>query len=50
VLAPVAVSVDEAPIQIEAGDAAAVTVGAGLTVTVTVAVPVHPAADVPVTV
>lgn len=32
------------------GDAIAVTMGTAFTVTVTVAVPLHPAADVPVTV
>lgn len=36
--------------QIAAGEAEAVTVGNGLTVTETLAVPVHPAAEVPVTV
>ena len=49
-LAPLAVSVEDAPMQMAVGDAVAVTVGNGLTVTVTVAVLTHPAADVPVTV
>lgn len=46
---PVAVSVDDAPAQMVAGDAEAVAAGE-LTVTVTVAVPVQPVAVVPVTV
>ena len=48
-VAPEAVSVEELPAQIVAGEAEAVTVGLGFTVTVTVAVPVHPEV-VPVTV
>jgi hypothetical protein len=49
VLAPDALSDDDWPIHIVAGEAVAVTVGKGLTVNVTVAVLVHPEV-VPVTV
>lgn len=49
-LAPDAVRDAVSPLQIDAGDASAVTVGKGFTVTVTDAVPVQPAAEVPVTV
>jgi len=48
VLAPAAVNADDAPMQIAAGDAVAVTVGVGLTVTVTLAVLWHPFALTPV--
>ncbi len=50
VLAPLAVNTDVAPLHIEVGEAAAVTVGNEFTVTLTVVVPVQPAALVPVTV
>ena len=49
-LAPLAVSVDDEPTQMEVGEADTVTDGSGLTVMVTVAVLVHPAEEVPVTV
>jgi len=48
--APEPVSVLLCPSQIAAGEAVAPTTGMGLTVTVTVEVPLHPAADKPVTV
>ena len=50
VLPPAAEMVADSPLQSEAGEALAVIVGAGFTETVTLAAPVHPAADVPVTV
>jgi hypothetical protein len=50
VLAPAAVSVDEAPEHIVAGVADTVTLGKGLIVIVTVPVPVHPFGVVAVTV
>ena len=49
VLAPLAVSVTELPIQIGDG-VGTVTTGSGFTVTVTCAVAEHPLASVPVTV
>jgi len=48
--APEPVSVLLCPVQIAAGEAVAPTTGMGLTVTVTVEVPLHPAADKPITV
>jgi len=50
VLPPAAVSVDDPPGHIEAGEAAAVIVGRGFTVTVTDAVLWHPFTSTPVTV
>ena len=48
-MAPLAVNVDDEPVQMPDGDADAVTVMEVLTVTDTVAVLEHPALDVPVT-
>jgi len=50
VLAPVAVNADDAPEQMEAGEAVALITGSGFTVTVTDAVLWHPFALTPVTV
>ena len=49
-VAPEADSVDEAPAQMVAGLAVALTTGNGITVICTVAVPVHPPDPAPVTV
>jgi hypothetical protein len=49
-LAPLAVSVADAPTQISAGEAETDTLGAAFTATVTEAVPEQPLALVPVTV